>query len=298
MAYDENIYAKIVSGELTEAEVNQLKASGEWDEIQQILEVSSTLELPSLDKEGSYERLKNKRDSKPKSTIIRRLRPAIMGLAALLVCVLAYIFLFDTNETIETGNGQLLSVNLPDNSSVDLNYGSKLTYDKKFNERTNRTVQLEGEALFQVEKGNRFTVRTTAGQVEVLGTVFNVKVRDNIFEVECYEGSVGVRVGQTIEVLTQGEAVRLEDVLTQPYIIENSSPNWKNGFSRFYDQSVQDVFAELERVYNVKVEMPSINTPFNGSFRHDDLNDALESICLPLSLTFKIENENKVIIQD
>ena len=42
MAYDKNIYARIVSNEVSEEEIAQLKSSGEWEEIQQILQMTAS----------------------------------------------------------------------------------------------------------------------------------------------------------------------------------------------------------------------------------------------------------------
>ena len=52
--------------------------------------------------------------------------------------------------------------------------------------------------FLKVEKGKTFTVKTNYGEVEVLGTVFNVKSRDYAFEVICYEGSVEVSLDDKV----------------------------------------------------------------------------------------------------
>jgi transmembrane sensor len=39
-----------------------------------------------------------------------------------------------------------------------------------------RTLSLEGEAFFEVQKGSKFSVVTSDGIVEVLGTSFDVTV--------------------------------------------------------------------------------------------------------------------------
>ena len=70
---------------------------------------------------------------------------------------------------------------------MKLNELSQLEYNaSKWDE--NRSLELKGEAFFDVEKGKRFDVTTEFGNVSVLGTEFNVLSRDSIFKVSCYEG--------------------------------------------------------------------------------------------------------------
>ena len=72
-----------------------------------------------------------------------------------------------------------------------LNSKSTITFNKH-NWDTNRTLELNGEAFFDVEKGNTFTVKTSQGNVSVLGTEFNVNASVDFFRVSCYEGKVKV----------------------------------------------------------------------------------------------------------
>jgi Fe2+-dicitrate sensor, membrane component len=66
---------------------------------------------------------------------------------------------------------------------VNLNSSSQLSYSKnKWDSK--REVTLNGEAFFKVSKGSTFDVITLNGKVSVLGTQFNVKQRENYFEVK------------------------------------------------------------------------------------------------------------------
>ena len=57
------------------------------------------------------------------------------------------------------------------------------------------------------------SIRTHSSQglVEVLGTSFNVKDRDNIFSVSCFTGKVRVTSGSDVVILSAGEGVSLDD---------------------------------------------------------------------------------------
>lgn len=83
------------------------------------------------------------------------------------------------------------SIDLPDGSFVLLNKNSSIGYEKSFDERK---VTLNGEAFFSVEKGtNPFVVVTEHGDVQVLGTEFNVKSDKENLEVEVEEGHVQMK---------------------------------------------------------------------------------------------------------
>src|SRR2546423_14261851 len=69
---------------------------------------------------------------------------------------------------------------LPDGSTVWLNAGSKLTYNKDFGNNI-REVSLVGEAFFDVMHipDVPFVIETPTAVVKVLGTSFNVKAYPN-----------------------------------------------------------------------------------------------------------------------
>ncbi|MBL7741905.1 MAG: DUF4974 domain-containing protein [Chitinophagaceae bacterium] len=80
------------------------------------------------------------------------------------------------NEII-AHRGTKSKVLLPDGTQVWLNSDSRLVYTSAFNSDTIREVTLDGEAFFDVVKdpGRPFIVHTSAINIRVLGTAFNVK---------------------------------------------------------------------------------------------------------------------------
>lgn len=92
--------------------------------------------------------------------------------------------------TVKTSNS-FEQVELPDNSIVYLNNNSSITYDEAF---ATREVELTGEAFFSIVKATQpFVVKTTLGDVTVLGTEFNVNSVTEQIEVEVEEGSVELK---------------------------------------------------------------------------------------------------------
>ena len=96
---------------------------------------------------------------------------------------------------ISVSKGTRSKIQLPDGSQVWLNSGSKLTYGKTFS-GTNRELQLDGEAYFDVVKdvNHPFIVHTSGIDIKVLGTAFNVKAyeAEPTIEATLVHGSIEV----------------------------------------------------------------------------------------------------------
>lgn len=223
----------------------------------------------------------------------------LSGIAAILVVGFAvFTLLFNNNiNTYKTDYAQNEIIKLPDNSIVNLNQLSQLSYDAS-NWDNNRAIELNGEAFFSVEKGKRFDVKTSKGTVSVLGTKFNVSLKDSIFKVVCYEGLVQVSYDNEAVKLPAGTAFTLKSGHAIKNNIAIAEPYWIKNMSVFKNAALKDVFSELENRYNVKIDYKSDTiTYFTGAFEHNNLNNALKSITNPLNLTFIILNDKEVKIE-
>jgi len=300
MAYDENIYARIISGEVTAEEIEQLKSTGEWEEIETILQATEELELNPHDKEAGYEALLKKRggQTSERSGTIRRLWP-IISAAAVALLVIGFFFLNgNSSKKVLAQNSQTKKLSLDGKFAITLNDGSSLEYEEGDKEGS-RTVHLDGEAFFDVIPGNHLIVQTAQGKVEVLGTQFNVRAWGNQLSVECYQGRVIVasKNGQTE--LQKMEAVLSTNVKLNPKSnINHTSPSWLNGNTRIKQEPLTEVFKELERQYNVSVKFSLSNRVYAGEFPHNDLEKALDDICKPMGLTYKIIKPDLVEIYE
>jgi len=102
----------------------------------------------------------------------------VLGLGALG----ARLFLKPENGVfVVTGEDSKGRFVLPDGTQVWLNYDSRLYYPESFDGNL-RSVRLEGEALFNVvrDASKPFRVRTSLMEVEVLGTVFDLKCYEHL----------------------------------------------------------------------------------------------------------------------
>ena len=207
---------------------------------------------------------------------------------------------FSRNDLVEMASIQKTNTYLPDSSFVSLNAHTSLSYRKK-GWKEKRQIKLEGEAFFKVAKGSRFDVVTSLGTVSVLGTEFNVKSRDEYFEVACFEGKVRVLSKGREVVLEKNEVWRVLEGNSRPLVTKlTGEPDWLSGESDFQSIPLIYVIRELERQYNVTVKLTEVDSQrlFTGSFTHHDLRLALKSITLPMNISFKIEKEEVLLSGD
>ena len=228
-----------------------------------------------------------------KETPVRKLNwmSPMLKIASVLVLGLGIFYFFFLNQIVEvrTLAGQKSNLELPDASLVTLNALSEISYDAE-NWDTKREITLRGEAFFDVAKGAKFDVVTSEGTVTVLGTEFNVKQRGSLFEVGCFEGTVRVITANGTQILRPGDnfTVYGDRAITGNH--RHSLPKWIKDVSEFKRIPVSEVIAELERQYDIKVELEGVDTNqlFTGGFTHDSLNGALRAICEPLNLEYGI----------
>lgn len=215
------------------------------------------------------------------------------AVAAAIALLLFIIFGIDRPNRLNTAFDEHLAFTLPDQSRVQLNADTRLTYDD-----TGRHITLEGEAFFAVEKGGDFLVETALGQVQVLGTQFNVFSREDRFRVQCTEGRVRVTAAGDIEgvVLRPGMACRLDE--TGKLIVENLSGleaevDWLQDIYRFKDQPLRVVFEEMERQFDVEIEADEaiLSRDHTGYFEGASLDSALYQVCFPQNLQSTIDGK-------
>ncbi len=298
-ANKDTLYARWLAGDLSSEEERSLQTSGELEELEAIINTADNLALPKYDTTEGFARFKAKKmppkTAKVRALNTRRIWPMVAAAASVLLLVYVGSLMQDSSPvSLESGNIANLTHRFVDQTTVVLNDGSKLEYDESNWEET-RSINLKGEALFSVQKGKPFIVNTPNGTVEVLGTSFNVRAWGDKLHVECYEGKVRVSHNNQETILTPNQAVNVVEGQMQEQTITHQKPLWSTGNSRFYEEQINVVFEELERQYDVKVNILKIERPFSGNFKHDNLETALNNICKPMGLTFEIAPNGKNI---
>ena len=284
--YDDIFLARWLNDELTSKELEEFKSSPDFLLYQKIAEKSSELLPPPFNKEVIFSKIKSKIE-KQKETKVRKLIPNWMIGAVASVAVLFVVFFFiNQPTTYATKYGEQITITLPDNSKVVLNSKSEISFSEK-NWKSNRKLNLKGEAFFKVTKGSNFTVKTDQGSVTVLGTQFNINTRKEFFDVQCFEGKVQAKTNKHQSILTQGKAFRkTKNSSPINYTITAKEPTWKEGESSFNNTSLKHVIVALQNQYNIKIDASKIdvNQKFTGSFTHKNIKVALQTVFVPMKI--------------
>jgi len=221
--------------------------------------------------------------------------------AAACVTLLLAFALFNPTKTVSAGIAQHVTHQLPDGSSVAINAASSISY-RPWLWAVTRKIELEGEAFFKVTKGRRFLVKAKQGQVEVLGTSFNVRARDSSFIVSCETGKVRVSNPKGEQILTPGLITKANPagILVAPYtdLPEQQLSAWKEGKFYFNDVPLDEVFKEIQRQFEVKIiASPEIGrVKVTTNFDGNNLDTALYKACWPSRLKAS-KRGNQIIVK-
>ena len=296
----EELIKKWLDNELNDQELKAFQAFDDYDDLMRLSEGVKTLATPDFDIDTA---LNNTLKHINTEKVVAEKRTNYFGyalrIAAVIVVALGLTY-FALNRSTEysTELAEKINIELPDASEVELNAFSTLSF-KERNWDDNRDIALDGEAYFKVAKGKTFNVITDEGTVTVLGTQFNVKNRDGIFQVVCYEGSVKVVHDVKESILKPGDQFMVLDgkfVATEKENI--TKPAWLDNKSRFNSIPYSVVIDELQRQYAVKVKTENVDlqTLFTGTFDHNDLSLALKSITLPLNLKYHQGDDGTIVL--
>lgn len=166
---------------------------------------------------------------------------------------------------------------LPDGTRVSLGTRTSFSYDSRYG-KSERIVQLEGEAYFEVakDKDKPFIVKTKEQSIEALGTKFNVSAypTDSLLTTTLLEGSVLLTTQNLLHpmVLKPNEQFvynkRTRSALLQQ-VDANRFVSWTTGYYYFPEQSLEAILYRLSHVYGVQFTVKSEalkRRTFTGTF--------------------------------
>ena len=223
--------------------------------------------------------------------------------ASLLIFFTILWFVVDkSHKTYYVENGAKQEVILPDNTVVIINSDSYFSYSKLTWYFT-RKVKLNGEAYFKIKSGNKFIVATQIAKVQVFGTEFNTYSRNGLFETKCFSGKIKIINNEDDVILTKGKALRIEEKNNKSNQFDFDCINnkdWRNDVFSFDEKNLKFVFEELSRGFDVEIVIHNniYERKFTGHFKKDNIENALEIVCLSMQLNYKIINDKKVIIEE
>jgi len=223
-----------------------------------------------------------------KNINIRRLGISFLKIASVFILsfiLVRYFVPFPENQisgdlnTIQIPTGQRAQVSLSDGTHVWLNSLSKLSFQENFSGKT-RKVFLDGEGYFDVAKNKDkpFIVNINGYEIKVLGTVFNVIAysSENQMKISLLEGSVELldEKGSSLVTLKPNEEILLDKKEWHLQEIEHPEQfQWREGLLIFDNQSFDEIIKQLERVYDIKINIENkelLGYQYNAKFRAND----------------------------
>ena len=295
---DNTFLARWIAGELNSEELERFENSKDYPVLKKINDASQNLKAPTFNDQALLIKLKELNQSQPEGKVRRLIPNWAYSAAAVVVVALGLLYFATMRSHYNTGFSEQLAVVLPDNSTLTLNAKSEASL-KKLNWNSNRVIELQGEAFFDVEKGQSFKVLTDLGLVEVLGTEFNVISRAAYFEVQCMEGKVRVTsnvLNKTL-ILLPGDAVRVVNNTLEEWNFNADASTWTSGETTFYNTPISQVLLALENQFNIEFDTSNIdsNKRFTGAFTHKNLNLALKTVSGPMGLHYAVDKEKGII---
>ncbi|MEI7422021.1 MAG: FecR domain-containing protein [Prolixibacteraceae bacterium] len=204
-------------------------------------------------------------------------------------------------ETVTTPYGARTNFKLPDGSEVWLNSGTTISFPRQYGET--RNVELSGQAFFKVVKdGKPFVVKTGFGRIEVMGTSFDAKAyaNDN-FETTLVEGSVKIvdgnnrtttlKPGQQATVTPAGEFSMLN-------VNTGNITSWREGKLIFVKTPFVEVVKDLERWYNVKIELQGERLKkigYTGTIELETFGEVLELINVTTPIKYSFNKQSRIL---
>lgn len=194
-----------------------------------------------------------------------------------------------------TTEGIPKTITLTDGSTIHLNANSYLKYPKEFTQ-SRRVVEMEGEAFFEVTKGEKkFVVNTNYETVTVIGTSFNintnetptatfVNVAEGAVELAPKSGGAKISLAPTIKGFFDREKEKLGRV-------QKSTGNdmfWHTKTLQFKKTYLARVLEEINREMKVEISLTNpalMRCEFTATFE----NATMEAIMAEFEKQFGVE---------
>lgn len=209
-------------------------------------------------------------------------------------------------RNIVTQRGQKRTVNLPDGSTIRLNYESQLKVPGKFTS-SERMVFLTGHAHFDIAKdpGRPFIIYTENSKTRVLGTSFDVKTYADSEHTEIIVASGKVEFSEKSKsqnkvVLTVNDRA----VLGANHEIDVSKVNaqhltaWKDNRLVFEKRSLAEIIEVLEPWYDVEIVVKDpvlLGGIYKLSYDNPSLETVMERMSFMGKFNYTIEGQQVTI---
>ncbi len=210
-------------------------------------------------------------------------------------------------NTIEIPRGGEYQLILSDGTKVWLNSGTTIKYPVEFAAGSRDVYLEEGEAFFEVteNKNSPFIVHTSKMDVNVFGTSFNVRAYSDENQLATTLVTGKVTISQTesqkeYTLIPNQQATVSELGVSVKNVDVNRFIAWKDGRILFEENTLEEIFNDLSRWYNIDVDYASLEVKklrFSIDVkRYNEFNEILKILELTKKVEFELE-KNRVIIK-
>lgn len=190
----------------------------------------------------------------------------------------------DSHEFV-TGPNETANVVLQDGTVIRLAEDTRLRVP---NGSRDRGVSISGRAYFAVAKDESrpFTIRTTGGDVRVLGTRFMLEASGDDLRLVVIEGRVSVVAGRNEVMVGPSQMARVIDGRALPVITvpdPRAFADWMGDFLAFQDTPLSDVVGEIERHFGVDIVLADrelAGHTLTAWFAGHSLAEVMEVVCI------------------
>jgi transmembrane sensor len=287
-----NLAARHFSGEATAEEQQALNqwihssetSKNEFEAMKQLWETEPASENPAWNIDAAWQKVvlaienpQQKNTPATEEAPVKMLRPRWGRYAAaagvLLLLSIGFIFrntLFGSNNTITVLADAHQVIRLDDGSSVHLHKGAQFTYPRHF-AASQRSVQLKGEAFFEIARNEAspFIISAANTEVKVLGTSFNVNTFDgNKVSVMVATGKVRFSAkGGAVE-LTPGETgLFANGQISEAPTTNANAMAWHTGLLQFTNTALPDVLSTISSQYGISIAIAAEARPIADTSR-------------------------------
>ncbi|MEX2572058.1 MAG: FecR domain-containing protein [Gemmatimonadota bacterium] len=203
-------------------------------------------------------------------------------------------------EQILTGPGEFATTTLVDGTVVRIGPESRIEFPRG---GYSREVSLEGQAFFAVSKADEpFRIHTSGGEVEVLGTRFELESRNRSVEVTVLEGQVKLHGQGGQAEVGPNQIARSNDA--GPPEVEDvddvfESMEWLGDFLAFESTPMTDVVDEFQRRFDMRVEIADtaiFAMQVTGWFANGSPEDMIAGICTAIDARCTVQ-DGQVLIE-
>jgi len=217
---------------------------------------------------------------------------------------------------IENNHTAIRRITLPDGSQVCLNMYSRLEFDPKQFNRTERLVKLSGEGFFEVvpsikpgstNKKIPFIVQTGSLRTRVLGTAFNIEAyeKESEVRVSLVHGKIALDDTATDQttVLSPNHAVRYSKQTQSWEVLSVDAASialWTQGYLVFNEVPLQEAIERIGNRYQVHIECDPVlvkHKRITASFRNSTWPTILTNVLFVHDLQYKKVGERIVIVK-